>query len=368
MKNTWKKWLPLVAIVCGTTAFAGTNDNSSYDSSMTDSSGSQKSGSKVYREITPAAQPTVDNGVGFSLFADYLLWEARTTNVAFAYSGVSNNNVTSITTSGKGYEPGFKYQSGFKVGASAELWHDNWDLEAQYIWLHSNDKETSVTSALATTTLTPTWVTDPSNELLTQASGQWNLRYNVAQLNLGRNFLISENLSLRPYYGIKGGWNHQANGVNYLFRDTSIFSTLASLNIQQRQTWWGVGFQTGVNTGWWFDENWGIYANIDTSLMWGRFRVINKVQNTNTRVYSQNFVDKQYGIQSVFDVEMGLRWQMSFDDNTYAFLIQAGWEQQIWLNHTRFTSASGATGANLAAAGQGDLSIQGFTIRARFYF
>ena len=368
MKNTWKKWLPLVAIVCGTAAFAGTNDNSNYDSSMMDSSGNQKGkdGSKVYREITPAAQPTVDNGVGFSLFADYILWEARSTNLAYAYSGVSNTEVTSITAGGKGYEPGFKYQSGFKVGASAELWHDNWDLEAQYIWLHANDKETNApTATITTTTLVPTWVTDPSNELLTAASGHWNLRYNVAELNLGRNFLISENLSLRPYYGIKGGWNHQANDVNYTFRDTSVFTVTSLLNVQQRQTWWGVGFQTGLDTGWWFDENWGIYANVDTSLLWGRYRVINKVYNTATRLYSQNFVDKQYGIQSVFDIEMGLRWQMSFDDNTYAFLIQAGWEQQIWLNHTRFTSVANGLGSS----GQnGDLSLQGFTIRARFYF
>lgn len=325
----------------------------------------------MYREITPPAQPNVENGVGFSLFADYILWEARTTGLTYAYSGVANEVTTSVTTAGKGFEPGFKYQSGFKVGANAELWHDNWDLEAQYIWLHANDKTTNAptfTSA-ATTTLAPTWMGPVQNEDLTKASGHWNLRFNVAQLNLGRNFLISENLSLRPYFGIKGGWDHQNNDVNYLFGGVRNALITAPVNVHQRQSWWGVGFQTGANTGWWFDENWGIYANVDTALLWGRFDTSTQVKNTNsTAGYMQNTADIQYGIQSIFDVEMGIRWQMSFDDNTYAFLLQAGWEEQIWLNHTRFIRVTGDQTPVASNSQTGDLSLQGFTIRARFYF
>ena len=73
----------------------------------------------------------------------------------------------------------------------------------------------------------------------------------------------------------------------------------------------------------------------------------------------ENWAATEYGVQPTLDLEMGFRWMMSFDDNTYAFLLQAGWEQQIWVNHEQVNAVDGHPG---------DLSLQGFNFRARFYF
>ncbi|MCF7806651.1 MAG: hypothetical protein K9M13_03275 [Simkaniaceae bacterium] len=318
---------------------------------------------KVYKEITPPAGPNVDNGVGFSIFADYILWEARAGDTAFATSGIAQDATAGQANLSRGtvYTPGFKYQSGFKVGLSAMLGHDNWDLEAQYIWLHSNDKKTTLTTTTnAESTYAPIWMTQPDSTELIGGDGRWNMRYNVVQLNLGRNFLVSENLSFRPYYGIRGAWVHQNNITNYTFATSE--DVLSNFNINQKQNWWGVGFQTGTDAGFWFDENWAIYANFGTSLMWGKYSFTNKQKNTtseDSQPYTENWNGTEYGVQPTLDLEMGFRWQMCFDDNTYAFLLQAGWEQQVWINHIKFSNAS---------QDDGDLSIQGFNIRARFFF
>lgn len=364
MKYTLRKWLPILGVCFGTIGgFAASHsDSSSYDSSMMNQNQMNQKDSKVYKEITPPAGPNVDNGVGFSIFAEYILWEARAGGTTAATSGIAQTPSTSLAK-GQTYLPGFKYQSGFKVGASAELGHDDWDLEAQYIWYHANDKTTKFPTVSASeSTLTPTYMSTPTGYALTSGDTRWNLRYNVVQLNLGRNFLISENLSLRPYYGIQGAWHNQRQTTNYGFTNTTSTSIETSRNVWTKQNWWGVGFQTGMDTGWWFDENWGIYANFGTSLLWGRWNITNRIKNTTqttSQPLSENWAGRQYGVQPTIDLEMGFRWQMSFDDNTYAFLLQAGWEQQIWINHELLS---------LLSYGTENLSVQGFNFRARFFF
>jgi len=53
---------------------------------------------------------------------------------------------------------------------------------------------------------------------------------------------------------------------------------------------------------------------------------------------------------------MGLRWQMQYDDNKMGFLIQAGWDQQVWINHAQFTNQAS------------NLSLQGLDLKIRFDF
>ncbi|MDN3504447.1 MAG: Lpg1974 family pore-forming outer membrane protein [Rhabdochlamydiaceae bacterium] len=364
MKNTFKKWLPVLGVFTCSLAFAATNtDSSSYDSSMMNQQKATKT-NKMYKEITPPAGPNVDNGVGFSIYADYILWEARAGGLEAAQTGVSQTAAgVSTLTKGQTFAPGFKYQSGFQVGASAELGHDNWTVDTKYTWLHTSDKRTSFGSATAAaSTMQAIYMTAPASHVLTTGNTEWNLRFNAVQLNLGRDFLVSENLSLRPYYGIRGAWHNQRQNTNYTFSNTTSGSTgTQDWNVWTKQNWWGVGFQTGLDTGWWFDENWAIYANFGSSLLWGRWNVQNREKKTDVDpdTYKENWASTAYGVQPTLDLEMGVRWMMSFDDNTYAFLVQAGWEQQVWINHQQL---------NPIATAADDLSLQGFNFRARFYF
>jgi hypothetical protein len=316
-----------------------------------------------FSQITPPAGIGSKSGVGLSLFADFIYWEARESNLDFAISGVKTLNAP-ITSQGQTYYPSFGYQPGFKVGAAASLGHDNWDLRADYTWLNTSGGKNTVSQPLASTTLIPTkklYSSVYENPLI-QADGSWGFIYNLAQLSLGRDYYISEYLTLRPFFGVSGSWNHQKLTIHYLFNSTPSNSFIAQ---QSKQTYWGVGFNTGLNTAWCFDENWSIYGDFSVLNMWSKYTVLqcetNYTANGTTVDYDSGIVELrtqgvQYGLQNVIDIQMGLRWQMQFDDNTMGILIQAGWDQQVWINHAQFTNQAS------------NLSVQGLDVKFSFDF
>ena len=67
-----------------------------------------------------------------------------------------------------------------------------------------------------------------------------------------------------------------------------------------------------------------------------------------------------YEVRFVGEFQIGLRWEMWFYDDNYHFLIQAGWEEQVWLSNGNFI--------RLYNDVDGDLNLQGLDIKFRFDF
>lgn len=361
MNGKLKNILPLAGLFCGSIVFAPAFADMDSNSSDT----SAKSG--TYSQITPPAGFAAAPGVGFSIDADFIYWEARQANIDYAESGVAGTNA--VTSQGKVHYPGFKYQPGFKVGVAIDVGHDNWDITADYVWLNGSGNKHTVTLPYSTTTLTPTTTlyigsTSLTGELLTEADSTWNLHYNVVDLDLGRNYYISQYLTLRPYFGLSGSWNNQSQLTHYTYSD-STNTTGDFISQFTKQHYWGVGFSTGMNTAWCFDENWSIYGDLCVMNLWSRYKVSSKETDYTTAsgvvdytsgTISLNTAGVQYGIQNVIDLEMGIRWGMRFDDDTMGIMFQVGWDQQIWINHAQYGTSAG------------NLSLQGLDVKARFDF
>jgi hypothetical protein len=350
MNNKVKKMLPMASIFCTALVSSALHADSSMDTTTT----------TTYKEITPPAGLHIDGGAGFAISGDFLYWETRQDGLEFAYSGQSGNVPASATLAqGQVYYPGFSYQPGFKVALEADLGHDNWDLAAEYSWLIAKKQTNSVTQDFTTSTLYPTiitpGVTTALSETLTSASGVWGLHYNVVNLELGRNYFISENLTFRPHYGLSGAWFNQTYTVNYGF-DSASLTPSALLQESYSQKFWGVGFRTGLDSGWHFDENWSIYGDFAAAVLWSSYKVSSSETDNfvSPAVYNYNTQSQTYGVQTVIDLEMGLRWSMVFDENSFGMMLQAGWDQQVWINHNQISS--------------GNLNLQGLVVKARFDF
>ena len=54
---------------------------------------------------------------------------------------------------------------------------------------------------------------------------------------------------------------------------------------------------------------------------------------------------------------------MWWSDGAWKFLLQAGWEQQVWFNHNNFVTLR-----DTVYAGNGAYTMQGLTIRALIAF
>ncbi|MGE0198970.1 MAG: MOMP family protein, partial [Simkaniaceae bacterium] len=63
----------------------------------------------------------------------------------------------------------------------------------------------------------------------------------------------------------------------------------------------------------------------------------------------------------VLEFAIGLRAESYFGCGRYHFLLQGGWESQIWINQTHYISISDHYD-------RFDLNLQGLTLRARFDF
>src|SRR3989344_1378501 len=93
-------------------------------------------------EITPLAGPVVKNWAEFFVTADFIYWQARQDDMAFASDG--NFNFTGIPATnnpkkGNQYNLDYNFEPGFKVGLGVDFRHDGWDLYANYTWLQQND-------------------------------------------------------------------------------------------------------------------------------------------------------------------------------------------------------------------------------------
>ena len=146
-------------------------------------------------------------------------------------------------------------------------------------------------------------------------------------------------------------------------------STPIPLELKARGTdrldYWGIGIRTGLDTSWHFNNCFSLVGELAISELWQRFEVERKVIHTfvdaETSKVPIYLCDNFHTIKPVIELFLGLRWEEWFCCDTYHFSLEAGWEEQWWSDQNQFFQFGVETR-------QGDLIIQGLTIKARFDF
>lgn len=323
--------------------------------------------------ITPSAGPRVDHGIDACITADFLFWTARMDGLAYVHTGAGSG--TTNASKGKTRYPDWNWRPGFKVGLGLEIPHDQWDVLAEYTYLHSSawDKIDENTNGVI-----PVWnITNLDDDSLgvdsiASAKANWQLRFNTIDVSLGRNYFISRYLTLRPSFGFKGSWVSQ----DYHVKEHLVQNILDSrLDMKNDQDYWGIGIRFGLNTAWRFTQTWSIYGNLALSGLWGQF----EVKRTDTFVDVMNaggpdspptgikitdiFIENDFHtLKGILELGIGMRGEGWFLEDRYHFLVQGGWEEQVWFNHNQLAKINYSQSAN------GDLILQGLTIKARFDF
>jgi hypothetical protein len=328
------------------------SDSMSSQSSSDMSQGTYQRGS--YREITPNAGPRVAHGADVFITADFIWWKAVQEGTEYASTGVglaTNANLISVSK-GRAISAGRDWAPGFKVGLGLNLNHDGWDIYAQYTWLHpSNSNSISRTYNAATASRVigknSLLLPDSGAQPLDRASANWSLNFNVIDLELGRNFYVSQFLTMRPFIGLKGTWQDQdlrtryysSNGFN-LDGDDALFLD-GPYRVHQHTDVWGLGIRGGFNISWYMAKNWSIFGNMAWTAMWTDYTEISRKDtidnptaqgNGNPLIQMNENMDDHYSVKWIGEIELGLRWEIWFYDDNYHFAIQAGWEEQVWLN------------------------------------
>lgn len=342
------------------------SDSMSPQGSMDEHHGTYQRG--TYREITPNAGPRVAHGADALITADFIWWKAVQEGTEYAATGFSTE-----TPAGQQYKAsrgnkrtaGEEWSPGFKVGLGLNMNYDGWDIYAEYTWLRpSNTSSLSGKSVVPTAKLPP--LAQSPDVVGERISAEWDLDFNAIDLELGRNFYLSQFLTMRPFTGLKGTWQDQY--LTTRVYNSAGFEVGENINFQgpytihKRNENWGLGVRTGLNLSWYMGKNWSVYSNLAWTAMWvdetqdSRKDTIpnpTKVNSLSEAVIFDVENDNLYPIRNIMELELGLRWEMWFSDDNYHFSIQAGWEEQIWMNWLHAKK---------------DLTFQGLNLKFRFDF
>jgi hypothetical protein len=322
--------------------------------------------------ITPDAGPRVARGADVFVTADFIYWNVRQDGLAYANTGTIKGFLLltdqNIATKGHVFHPDFKWEPGFKVGLGMNLSHDGWDLYAQYTWLRSKPNRTSKASVVNdVNNLKANWQVyglDPLVDDLIYADTKWRLRFNVIDLELGRNFYASKFLTMRPHIGLKGSWQDDDLVNRYRF----IPMDLSQVRMRNNIDYWGIGVRTGSNNAWYFMRNFCLFGDFALSALWSRFEIrrkdfntrdfVNEPENEILHLHTENTVRS---LKAVLELTIGLRYDVWWSDDDYHFGLQAGWEEQLWFSHNQHYKV-------LEEGAHGDLTLQGLTVKARLDF
>lgn len=241
-----------------------------------------------------------------------------------------------------------------------------------YTWLYSHhntdrvrDPNGNIAQGLEVGSLT---ASTTSLSGITYARSSWDLWFNTIDLELGRNFYVSQWLTLRPFGGLKFTWQDQDWSVNYTADSVSANGSDITAGGTVRSTQdhfvWGVGIRTGFDTSWYFADNWNIFANTALSAMWNDYDIDRKdrfsPQSLSYTVTTVRTHSDPFQLHAVTEFQLGIMGEWWFYDNDFHFSISAAYEQQVWINYGEFIF--------LTDREAGDLSLQGLTLHARFDF
>ncbi len=318
--------------------------------------------------VTPNAGPCVRDGADIFVTGEFLYWTVREDHLGFALrSGLSSTSTGTATTIHRGtiLHPNWKFSPGFKVGLGMLFDHDGWDIYANYTWLRPRDieKEVTISSDEGASDLLIDYLWGVGVNFVGTAyhtaKTHWNLNFNVIDLELGRNFFVSRYLQMRPYFGLKGTWQEQEN---HLLFDASLSETRMIRMCENRMRNWGVGILAGLDTAWHFTKSFSFVAEVAASALWEGFEVHRRDVDIQLFPISFPFFKNNFHtIKPVLEFYLGLRWEMWYCCENYHLSLEAGWEEQHWSDQNQFAQFA-------VESRQGDLCLQGFTLKARFDF
>jgi len=325
------------------------------------------------------AGPRVCDGTDFFITVDFIWWTAREDGLGYAMTGVNN---TSDMNGGKGsvQHPDWEWDPGFKVGAGFNVGHDGWDIYAQYTWLHfegSKDRTSDPTGVVNDTNdLVGMWAIS-GNSIggvpLVSANGRWDLHFNAVDVELGRNYFVSQYLTVRPFIGFKGTWQHQDYKVRYASNELT--NSVRNVDrMRQDHDMWGIGIRSGFNFAYHFVRDFSIFGDIALTALMTKFDIDRKdrteefelnngvVGNRILSITTLNTENDFYSLKGVLELDIGLRWDVWFGCNdTFHFRLQAAWEEQLWWSQNNMIG-------RFEECAHGDLMLHGLTIKARFDF
>jgi hypothetical protein len=327
--------------------------------------------------INPAANPRTNDGVGLFFTGEALYWKAHENGLEYAIE--AEDGSTGFPVEGEFRHPKTRYDWGFRLGVGYTLPHDGWDLNLTWTRFrskarHCDDDCDDCCSQCGTETFFPTMYapceTISTCPNVTDACGKWQMRMDLLDLELGREFYVSKWLTLRPHMGFRGAWIRQKNNVEYA--GGTYVPAGSEFEIENKNRYRGGGLRGGLNTNWYFVRDWALYGNLAISILYGQFTVSgeeeNEVEATGAETTRYDVTNKFIMCRPITDLAFGIKWDHGFDDGKWFLGFNFGWEQHYFFGQNQFFRFVSPATSGSFVSNQGDLGVAGWVLGARLDF
>lgn len=293
----------------------------------------------------------------WKILADFLYWGASEETSSIWASIDTDTSAHTSTFEGKGIS--FDWNTGFRSGVGYNMEHDQWDTQLYWTWYR-----TQANSQIAKnhhTILSEFFAGFINDDIAESAKINWKMFYNMFDWELGRNFWVTQEISFRPFMGLKGGWIDQSiesDWQNVIIFPLSYFSSTETL----KNNFWGIGPSGGVNTKWKLmhvkNHYLSLVGNFSAATLFGTWVCKDKYTNSTSKEIEVNMKNSTLGAL-MFRGCLGIGW----DGNIGSSYLSASlsYDMQFWLNQLRIP-----TFQQLRL--HGDLTLQGATFDVRWDF
>lgn len=376
---------------------------------------SQPQNNAKKRPMPPALgdkSTSYNNPNRFVVQGSFIYWQADVDGIDYALQTTTEVDYSSYTA----FEPGnidytnsfkdkdldFKWDPGFKAGIGLIFGdRDEWDMMLRWTWLQSkasrsvNSGPATDNTFLSTAPAIPEDIISsyqvPSFSSLilsspaTSSHANWRLHYNTVDLELGRNFFLTNNLTFRPHIGLRGAFLHQHTTVNYTLGSIDSFniSSLASdvpgtssgtSQFKGSNEYDGVGLRGGFDTHWNFTRDFSVYGSLAGAVLFGQFDIDERfiAENTitptglafvdQTITSNSTYKNKYRRTRSTVQAILGIMWHTSFYNDQQHLFISAGYEVNQWFQQNELRSIQFTNLSFQGLRTPGDLGLHGLTI------
>jgi len=296
----------------------------------------------------------------WAVCADVMAWYASEevssiwANVIAADHDASNISVPSFN---------FKWDYGFRIGLGTHLLHDQWDTVFCWTRFHT-DARHSISPILQEIPAQEFFAGFLSGDNPRSMSATWRISLNLADWELGRSYCISNELSMRPFLGIKAGWINQSIHAQYdgLIIDEAFTNNSGKEYL--KNNFFGIGPSGGINSKWNLyncgSQFLSLFGDFSTAVLWGTWTCSDVYKNTLSYTSCVNTKKSSLG-SLAFRGFMGITWGTIVNADKSHFTAKIGYEMQFWLNQLRINTFQ-------LQRLQADLTFQGITFCCRFDF
>jgi hypothetical protein len=346
----------------------------------------------------------------FSIDVAFLWWEANEDGLELGQEvcvsredfNPATGNYVNVVKDSKLKTLKSHYNPGFKLGVTYAYPGNCWDARFEWTYFkttasacgksHLDNNPEPGNSYIA---FVPFW------EILAQnfpniAHGKWTLDLDLFDLELGRDFCLSNCFSVRPHFGVRCAMIDQSYRVVSSANQNGKFNSASyhyTSKYKAHCNFFGVGPRLGFDAE--LNMCWGLslFGKAAGSLVFGKFDRHSREHFHNTDFYYYRFEnfknhthnkDHDYATRAITDASIGLKWDHCFNwfNRCYPVSVALSWEHHGFFNFNHFDADEGSFTntnknefefgpyANLRESQRrhGDLFTQGITLSAALGF